>query len=61
MVLTGVTLGMVFHEWFHGLAGFVGVGLVFAGITDTCGMGLILAQMPWNKCGSNCESGSCGK
>ena len=61
MVLTGVTLGMAFHEWFHGLAGFVGVGLVFAGITDTCGMGLILAQMPWNKCGGECESGSCSK
>jgi hypothetical protein len=22
--------------------------LVFAGITDFCGMGLLLARMPWN-------------
>jgi len=29
---------------------FVGAGLVFAGISDTCGMGLILARMPWNQC-----------
>ena len=56
MVVVGVVLGFCFHEAFLGLAGFVGVGLVFAGITDTCGMGLILAQMPWN----TCETGSCG-
>lgn len=31
-----------------GLAGFVGCGLVFAGITDTCGMGMLIARMPWN-------------
>ena len=28
---------------------FVGAGLVFAGVTDTCGMGLLLARMPWNR------------
>jgi hypothetical protein len=32
-----------------GLSAFVGAGLVFAGITDTCGMGLLLARMPWNR------------
>jgi rhodanese-related sulfurtransferase len=32
-----------------GLAGFVGCGLVFAGITDTCGMAMLLARMPWNQ------------
>ena len=31
------------------LSGFIGAGLVFAGITDTCGMARILAQMPWNQ------------
>ena len=61
MVLIGVTLGIVSHEGFLGLAGFVGAGLVFAGITDTCGMGLMLAQMPWNKCGGKCQSGTCSK
>lgn len=28
---------------------FVGAGLVFAGVTDWCGMGLFLAQCPWNR------------
>ena len=32
-----------------GLAAFVGCGLVFAGITDTCGMGMLIARMPWNR------------
>ena len=25
----------------------MGAGLVFAGVTDTCGMGMLLARMPW--------------
>lgn len=32
-----------------GVAGFVGCGLMFAGITDTCGMAMLLARMPWNQ------------
>lgn len=48
LVLVGVGLGFV-HPAFFGLAGFVGAGLVFAGVTDTCGMGMMLARMPWNR------------
>ena len=32
-----------------GLAGFIGCGLVFAGVTDTCGMAMLIAKMPWNQ------------
>ena len=49
LVFLGVLLGWFVHRAFFGLAGFVGAGLVFAGITDFCGMGLLLAKMPWNK------------
>jgi hypothetical protein len=49
MVLTGVLLGAFFHPGFYGLSGFIGAGLVFAGITDWCGMGLLLARAPWNR------------
>lgn len=28
---------------------FVGSGLIFAGLTDWCGMGLVLSRMPWNR------------
>ncbi|MEX0669623.1 MAG: rhodanese-like domain-containing protein [Pirellulales bacterium] len=38
-----------------GLAGFIGCGLVFAGLTDTCGMGMLIARMPWNQA---CRSGT---
>jgi rhodanese-related sulfurtransferase len=49
LVLLGVLLGWLVHPVFLGLAAFVGAGLVFAGITDTCGMGMMLARMPWNQ------------
>ena len=49
LVLLGALLGWLVHPAFVGLAAFVGAGLVFAGITDTCGMGMLLARMPWNQ------------
>jgi len=48
MVLAGVVLGFVLNPAFFFLSGFVGCGLIFAGATDWCGMGLLLAKMPWN-------------
>jgi rhodanese-related sulfurtransferase len=51
LVLLGVGLGWFVHPYLLGLSAFVGAGLVFAGITDTCGMGMLLARMPWNQCG----------
>ena len=49
LVFIGVALGWFVHRGFYGLSAFVGAGLVFAGITDICSMGLLLAKMPWNK------------
>lgn len=49
LVLTGVLLGHFIHPGFYGIPAFVGSGLIFAGITDWCGMGLVLAKAPWNK------------
>ena len=49
LVVLGTALGAFVHPWFLGLAAFVGCGLVFAGVTDTCGMGMMLAKMPWNQ------------
>lgn len=55
LVVIGVALGYFVHPGGLALSGFVGAGLVFAGITDTCGMALMLARMPWNKRGkTNC-------
>jgi rhodanese-related sulfurtransferase len=48
LVLIGVVLGWKVHPAFFGLSAFVGGGLIFAGITDFSGMGLLLARLPWN-------------
>ena len=53
LVVLGTALGAFVHPAFLGLAAFVGAGLVFAGVTDTCGMGMILARMPWNRSGGD--------
>ena len=49
LVLAGVMLAAWVHPGFLVLPGFVGAGLMFAGITGACGMGLLLAKMPWNR------------
>jgi len=49
IVFTGVLLAHFVNPHFIWLSGFVGAGLVFAGITDFCGMGLLLAKLPWNR------------
>ncbi|HEX4140554.1 MAG TPA: rhodanese-like domain-containing protein [Candidatus Methylacidiphilales bacterium] len=48
LVVLGLVLAWAVHPYFLALSGFVGVGLVFAGVTDWCGMGLLLAKAPWN-------------
>ncbi len=60
LVVFGSALGAFVHPAFLGLSAFVGAGLVFAGVTDTCGMGMILARMPWNRtreAGTGCTLG----
>ena len=56
LALLGAVLGWFVNPAFIGLSAFVGAGLIFAGITDTCGMGMILARMPWNQCRQNAKS-----
>lgn len=54
LVIIGSALGFWVHPYWIGLAAFVGAGLMFAGITDTCGMAMLLARMPWNRVSENC-------
>ena len=49
LVLLGVLLGWLVHPALLGLSAFIGAGLVFAGVTDSCAMGTMLARMPWNR------------
>jgi rhodanese-related sulfurtransferase len=59
LVLVGVVLGWLVHPYFFGLSAFIGAGLVFAGVTDTCGMGMLLARMPWNTRASKSTAARC--
>jgi len=56
LVLLGAVLGWFVNPAFIGLSAFVGAGLIFSGITDTCGMGMILARMPWNQVSESVKS-----
>lgn len=49
LVMTGTLLGALVHPGFLVIPVFVGGGLTFAGFTDTCAMGMMLARMPWNR------------
>jgi rhodanese-related sulfurtransferase len=45
----GGVLAVFVHPLFALLPAFVGSGLVFSGITDTCAMGTLLALLPHNR------------
>lgn len=49
LVASGVLLSLFVHPYFVYLSLFVGCGLVFAGVTNTCAMGMLISKMPWNR------------
>lgn len=49
LIVLGVVLAQTVHPAFVWLSAFVGAGLVFAGLTGFCGMGLLLTKAPWNR------------
>jgi len=50
-VLTGALLAWFVHPAFAVIPAFFGAGLLFAGVSGTCGMALLLERMPWNRAG----------
>lgn len=57
LVVAGAVLGYFLSPAFYLLSLMVGAGLVYAGVTDRCGMALVLTKAPWNK---TTNAGSCG-
>ena len=49
LVLADVLLGAFAAAPFYLLAAFIGAGLAFSAVTDSCAMGEVLARMPWNR------------
>lgn len=49
LACTGGVLAVAVSPWFGLLPAFIGAGLVYAGITDRCGMAMVLAKLPYNR------------
>ena len=49
IAFSGTILGALINPGFYILSGFIGAGLMFAGLTGWCGMAKLLAKMPWNR------------
>jgi rhodanese-related sulfurtransferase len=49
IVLTATLSSLFISQAFIWLAIFVGAGLMFAAITDSCAMAMLLARLPWNR------------
>lgn len=69
VLLLGTILGVLLHWSFLAIPAIVGTGLLLVGLTDTCGLALLLAKMPWNQAKEAsspqhqqvpCPAGRCG-
>ncbi len=56
IVILGVMLGSIVSPYFYLISAFVGGWLMFSAATEWCGMGMMLARMPWNKGPVACET-----
>ena len=49
LVIIGIAIGQFVHPAGFGLSALIGAGLVFSAVTNTCGMGMLIAKMLWNR------------
>jgi len=57
LAAVGGMLALLVNPLFALLPAFVGSGLVFAGVTNTCGMAMLLARLPYNRA-ATCDVGA---
>ncbi|MBD2356042.1 rhodanese-like domain-containing protein [Tolypothrix sp. FACHB-123] len=48
-ILISTLLGAFVSPWFLLVSGFMGAGLIYSGITDTCILGMMVAKLPYNR------------
>lgn len=53
VILIGIGLGFTVHSGFFLLPAIVGAGLLHAGLTDSCLMGMLLSRLPMNRIGNS--------
>ena len=51
LVLFGIALAYTVNATWICLSAFVALGMIVSAVTNTCGMSVFLARMPWNKSG----------
>lgn len=49
LIIGSVTIGALLHPAGYWIAGLIGVGLMYAGLSNSCGLTMMLAKMPWNR------------
>lgn len=49
LIIIGVYVGVLQYPLGFWLSGLIGVGLIHAGLTNSCGMSMLLTKMPWNR------------
>jgi rhodanese-related sulfurtransferase len=57
LACVGGALAVTVSPWFGLLPAGVGAGLVYAGLTDRCGMAMLLARLPYNRMSADAAGG----
>jgi len=58
IVATGSVAALTINPLLAVVPLLIGSGLVFAGLTDTCAMGMLLAKLPYNRGSAACDTES---
>jgi rhodanese-related sulfurtransferase len=56
IVASGAIAALTVSPWFAIVPALIGSGLVFAGLSNTCAMGMLLARLPYNRAAVSCDS-----
>jgi rhodanese-related sulfurtransferase len=56
IVILGLLLGSTVSPYLYLISAVIAAGLMFSAVIDWCGMGMLLARMPWNKGPVSCEA-----
>ena len=49
LIMSSVATGALWHPAGYWIAGLIGAGLMYAGLSNSCGLTMVLAKMPWNR------------
>ncbi|MBX9877500.1 MAG: DUF2892 domain-containing protein [Candidatus Obscuribacterales bacterium] len=60
LILLGISLAYTISPFWIYLSAFIALGMLLSALTDSCGMGLVLSKLPWNRtvksCAKDCQN-----